>query len=547
MKEQIRSVGEVVRDPRMLRIQLAFFGFNMAEYGTWVAILVYAYQRGGATAAGVVATIQLVPSGLVAPFGAFAADRFRRDRVLFVSYLAQGVTLGSVAVALFAADSFAVILTFATLASASLTFTRPTQAALLPTVSENPVELTAGNAVSAFSESAGVVVGPLIAGILLARWGPAQVFAFFSIVTFIEALLVADLGISAKDAEPKARMDARGVLRESVGGFRFLWKERHASLLIFILSGGLVMMGALDVLFVAVAIDLLGKGEGWAGFLSSASGLGGLVGAMLAVALVGRRRLVPALAAGTLVSGAPVAIIGMAPAAASAPALFGVAGAGGSIAWVAGSTLLQRIAPDEMLGRVFGILEGMGSFAGAIGSLGASALIAVFGVKTGLVVAGVVAPVVMLALWIPLSSIDRRAKAPDAETLAFIRRMPIFAPLPAPAIERILADLIAVDVSAGEVLMREGDVGDRLVMIVEGTAQVTRVGAHVTTRTVGDHVGEIALIRDVPRTATVTAVTPMKVLTLEREPFLEAVTGYPQSRERAQAIIDERLPDEPDD
>ena len=187
----------------------------------------------------------------------------------------------------------------------------------------------------------------------------------------------------------------------------------------------------------------------------------------------------------------------------------------------------------------------MGAFAMAIGSLGASGLIAAFGVRIALVVAGILAPAVMLALWIPLSSIDREAKAPDPETLAFVRRMPIFAPLPPPAIERILAHLTHVDVPAGEVLIREGDVGKRFLMIVDGEAEVTRGTAHVTNRTVGEHVGEISLLREVPTTATVTARTPMKLLTLDRGPFLEAVTGHPESHERAKAIVEERLPDEP--
>ena len=147
-------VSQVARDPRLLRIELAFFGFNMAEFGTWVAILVYAYDRGGASAAGVVAAIQLIPSGLVAPLGAFAGDRFRRDRVLFFSYLAQAAALALVAIALFADAPFSLTLVVATVAAASLTFTRPTQAALLPSVSEGPEELTAANAVSSFAENA---------------------------------------------------------------------------------------------------------------------------------------------------------------------------------------------------------------------------------------------------------------------------------------------------------------------------------------------------------------------------------------------------------
>jgi hypothetical protein len=217
------------------------------------------------------------------------------------------------------------------------------------------------------------------------------------------------------------------------------------------------------------------------------------------------------------------------------------------VAWVAGETLLQRIAPDEMLARVFGILEGLGMLALAIGSVGASGLIAAFGVRIALVAVGILAPAMMLALWIPLSSIDREAKAPDAETLEFVRRMPIFAPLPAPAIERILAHLTRLDVPGGEVLIREGDVGDRFFMIVAGEAEVTRDGIHLTGLHAGDHVGEIALLRDVRRTATVTAKTAMELLALDREPFLEAVTGHPVSRERAEAIVRERLPEEPGD
>jgi CRP-like cAMP-binding protein len=127
--------------------------------------------------------------------------------------------------------------------------------------------------------------------------------------------------------------------------------------------------------------------------------------------------------------------------------------------------------------------------------------------------------------------------------LAFVRGMPMFAMLPVPAIERIANNLEQMQLPAGEILIREGDVGDRLYIIVEGDAVVTRDGVHVADQTVGDHVGEIALLRDVPRTASVTAKTAMKLLTLEREPFLEAVTGHPQSRERAEAIVQERLPD----
>src|SRR5262249_27012836 len=168
-------------------------------------------------------------------------------------------------------------------------------------------------------------------------------------------------------------------------------------------------------------------------------------------------------------------------------------------------------------------------------------LIAEFGVRTAVVIVGLVAPVVVVAAWRPLTSIDRNADVPDAETVAFLRRMPIFAPLPPPAIERVLSQLDRSEVPAGEVLIRQGDVGDRFLMIVRGDVSVTQNGRVIAERTSGDHLGEIALLRDIPRTATVTTTSPTELLVLDRIPFLEAVTGHPQSHERANAIVEDHL------
>jgi len=547
VRERFRVIGEVVRDPRMLRLMLSFFAFNMAEYGTWVAILVYAYDRGGAAVAGVVAVVVLFPAGIVAPFGAFAGDRFRRDRVLLVSFLGQALGLALVAVSLLIDAPFAVPLLFAALGSVGFTFTRPTLSALLPEIADGPEELTAANAASSFVENAGIVLGPFVAGILLARGGPSVVYALFAAVALVSALLVARLHVPGEDVDAKEQLHARDVLREAAGGFTFLFHNLHAGLVVLVLAGGSVVMGAIDVLVVAVAITLLGKGQGWAGFLSAAFGVGGLIGAALAIGLIGRRRLVPSLGGATFTFGGAVVAVGAAPAVVTAPALFAVGGAGGSMAWVAGSTLLQRMAPAEMLTRVFGILEGVGMFAVAVGSVGASILIESLGVRVAVVAVGALAPLVMLVVWMPLASIDREAKAPDAEALAFIRRMHIFAPLPAPALETIMANLQRISLDAGHVLIREGETGDRFFMIVGGKAEVTREGAHLSYREAGEHVGEVALLRDEPRNATVTALTPMAILALDREPFIEAVTGHPQSHERAKAIVQDRLapPDPP--
>jgi MFS family permease len=337
-------------------------------------------------------------------------------------------------------------------------------------------------------------------------------------------------------------MGARDVLHASLGGFRALNQDRRAGLLVLVLALSFSVIAALDVLFVAVAIDLLGKGASWAGYLSAAAGIGGLLGALATVSLVGRRRLMPYLEGGAALSGAAVAAVGILPSVIAAPLLFGVSGAGGSISWMAGSTLLQRVAPEEMLARVFGVLQGLAVLGAVVSISGTAALIAAFGVKAALVIVGFVLIAVVAALWWPLSAIDREAQAPDAEALALVRSMPVFAALPPNVIERIVVDLVPVEIPAGQVLLREGDPGDRCYLIADGRAEVIRGGIRVDESVEGDLVGEIALLRNVSRTATLIALSPMRLFALDREPFLAAVTGHPQSHARAVALAAERFP-----
>ena len=177
----------------------------------------------------------------------------------------------------------------------------------------------------------------------------------------------------------------------------------------------------------------------------------------------------------------------------------------------------------------------------SLGIAGTTTLIGAFGVKTALVIVGLLLiAVVAMLLW-PLSAIDREANAPDAEVLALVRSIPIFAPLTPPAVERIADDLVLLEVPAEHVLLREGDPGDRCYLVADGRAQVTRGGVRVGESGAGDLLGEIALLHDVPRTATVIALTPMRLFALDRQPFLAAVTGHPQSQALAEALADERL------
>lgn len=542
MRDQAGVILTVARDSTLARIELAFLGFNMAEYATWMAILVYAYGLGGAGVAAIFAFVQLIPAGLVAPFAATVGDRFRRDRALLAGYLCQAAALGATAMALYADAPPVITAVVAAAASVSFTLTRPVQSVILPGITHSPADLTAANSVSGLAETVGIFVGPLLGGLLLVGEQPGLVFAVFAAVSLVGALLVARLPRDVQGGSQPSMGGIREILGESLGGFGALAGHRAVLLIVLVLSAGMVVIGALDILFVATAIDLLGASESWAGFMYAAFGFGGVLGAVATVLLIGRRRMTPALAASGGLFGLPISAIGVVPGMVSAPVLFALSGAGFSVTSVAGRTLLQRIAPEAVLARVFGVLEGMTMFSLAIGSIITGALVSAFGVAWALVVEGLLVPAVLLLVWVRLGALDRDARPPDPEALALLRRLPIFAPLSAPSIERILAELTWLQVPTGHVLIREGDPGDRFYILADGQVEVSIRGETMGVHGPGEHFGEIALLRSVPRTATVTALTPVRLVAIERERFLEAVTGHPQSRASAEAVAEALLP-----
>jgi CRP-like cAMP-binding protein len=302
-----------------------------------------------------------------------------------------------------------------------------------------------------------------------------------------------------------------------------------------------VVIGALDVLFVVVALDLLDIGDGGAGYLNAAFGAGGLLAIVATATLVGRRRLVPALVLGIAVWSAALAVIGLVPSTLVAVLLFALAGMGRNIFDVAGRTLLQRTAPGHVLARVFGVLEALTMAGLAVGSLLASALVALGGAEAALVGVGALLPALALIGGRRLLSFDRSADVPVVE-IALLRSLAMMSALEPPVLEGLARRLAPVAVVAGDDVICEGDLGDRFFVIADGECEVTRgqkKRAPALTR--GDGFGEIALLDDRPRTATVTARSSVLLYALEREDFLTAVAGNPQAAGEARRLADERL------
>ena len=530
--QSVSVLAALARNGNLRRVELAWGASIAAEWTHFVALGVFAYNAGGASAVGIAGLVRMLPAALVAPFAATLGDRFRRERFLVVVSLAGSAALGGSAAAYFFSRSELIVFALAGVVGVTSTLFRPALQATLPSLARTPEELIAANGATSTLES----LGPLVAGVLVSVANAGVVFLVASGALLLAAGLLQRVMVEGR-IQTKAAAAMPRPRELLAGGFRAVVSTPRTRLLVFLTTAQSFIRGCLNVLIVVGAFRLLGAGAGAVGYLTAAVGVGGLVGAFGALSLRGRQLAVP-FGVSLVFWGLPIILVAAWPNIAAAVFLLAVVGAANSVEDVAVFTLLQRVIPDDVLTRVLGIVWGLAMGAIAIGSVAATGIVALVGSRSAFIVVGAILPLATLTVWRQLTRIDREMLPPTDE-LAIVESVPMFAPLSIAAKEHMAGRLVEVPVTAGEVVVRTGDPGDRFYMVADGALDVTN-GVSAKARR-GDFFGELALLRDIPRTATVIATTRSRLYALERDDFLAAVSGHSAVRAAGDAVVQERL------
>ncbi|MBD0328916.1 MAG: MFS transporter [Thermoleophilia bacterium] len=536
-RQAAAALAAVFGSPQLRRAELAWGGSIAAEWAHFVALGVFAYEQGGAVAVGIAGVIRMLPAALVGPFAAAAGDRWRRERFLLVVSAVGAAALAGSSLAFYATEGPVAVYVLAAAVGVTTTLFRPALQALLPSLARTPSELVAANGATSTIESFATLVGPVVAGVVVAFVDPGAVFAVGAVALVGSTLLLARVRVEGPSQRARA---AGGGLGELLAGFSVLLRARDPRLITSLMVAQAFVRGCLNVLIVVVAFEVLDAGEGMVGYLTAALGVGGLLGAFGAATLAGRRLAVP-LGISLVFWGLPIALVAPVPDALAALLLLAVVGAANSVEDVAGFTLLQRIVPDAALTRALGAFWGFAMGGVALGSLVAPLVVEGVGARGALIVVGALLPALIAVSWRRLREIDS-ATAPAPE-LELVQGVELFAPLSVAAKEHVARALVPVDVRAGDAVVRAGEPGDRFYVLASGELEVEAEAQGRRTRLdrPGDYLGEIALLRSIPRTATVTALTDARLYALEREDFLAAVTGHSAVSAAADAVVERRL------
>jgi MFS family permease len=531
------AFGAVVRNRTLRRLQYAVLGSMLGRCAFVVAMAVWAYRAGGAGLVGVAGFLRLAPAAVVSPFAATLADRFPRQRVMAASDLGRAAACLAIAGAVAADLPAAVVLALIALLSVLGALFEPARVAIMPSLVDRPEQLAAVNAVASAVNSAAYFLGPALGAFLLAVTSVAVTFAATAVALLWSVAFVLLLRPRAREEPAAGRAAAAepaGWLDDRREGVRVVGGDRGLRLLLGLFGVQTVIAGALSVLTVVIALDLLQAGRSWVGILDAMAGIGAMAGVAVVGRLTARGRLSTGVIAGLVLWGAPLFLIALWNTRVAAIAALLLIGIGDTAIDVSAITLVQRIVPEALLGRVFGLVETVLVAGLAVGALLSPLVIELIGANGALVAFGSL-PIAVLFGLAGLRALDARAVV-EERPRTLLRGLGLFAPLPLPVLDGLAMALRPLEVADGVEVIEQGDVGDRYYVIDDGEVDVVVDGEVMSRLRPGDGFGELALLRDAPRAATVVARGPVRLFALDRDAFLPAVTGHAGARRAAETL-----------
>ncbi|WP_151082754.1 MFS transporter [Nocardioides cynanchi] len=537
-----QSLRRVLANKPLRRVQLAFFGSLVGDWAYGTALTVWAYRDGGAAAVGAFTAARFVSMAFTAPLGAVVADRVPRRAFMITLDLVRAVLVAGAALSLGVGGPSWTIYALGLLAAVVGGPFRAAQAGLIPQLVDEPEQLTAANAVAANLENVVVFVGPALGAALVGLTGVELVF-WVNVGSFLVSFLLV-LGVRvphrpATTGDPAADDEEGGFLRQVTAGFALVARERDlrtTSLLAFCQG---FIWGALMVFLVVLAVTTLNTGPAGVGFLNTVIGAMTIVGGAVVLGRMKGGRLGSDMTLGVLGWSVPLLVMAAVPSPITTVLALAVIGLMDPWVNLGLETIPQRIAPERAISRVYAAVDSSLTGAIALGALVAPWLLDTLGLRGSLALLGVVVTAYAVSTWPHMRRLDVRLEQPV--TLPLLSSLALFAPLSPATRESLARRLVQVDVAPGTVVVAEGEVSDRFYVIGSGEVQVTQAGTLLRTETDGDFFGEIGLLRDVPRTASVTATSPTRLYALDRAEFLGAVTGHDDSLAATEEVVTHRL------
>jgi CRP-like cAMP-binding protein/predicted MFS family arabinose efflux permease len=527
--------------PKNTKLHRLVVGRLLASLAEWMwstVASVFAFTLDGVGAVGAISVAAVLPAALVSPALGYVIDRYPHERILAWVF---GLRFAAVAVTGISAAFFPsvpVLVTVAAVEGAASMFVRPTTAALLPCITQRPDDLVRAHAALGTTDKVGVLIGPVAGGLMLAWTSPGIAFAVAAALALGSVAAVMTVPVHGTDLFPGATGEGvRHALGETAKGFRTV-AGPNLRWITLVAALGFAMLAASEVFVVPLAIDLLHWGEAGPGVLTASIAGGGLLGGLV-LGAIGKRRLGPWFA----VAGATMALALILMAAAPQDVVVLAAcvafGAGSALVMMASQVQIQSLVPLSGGGGVLGTVEGLGQFAMAMGVWITARVIEGWSLGTSLLTLAVFAVVGTLGVTRSLLRTDAKVAA-TRQRVDALDEIALFAPLTNVLRERIASQIHTAEAAAGEVVMYQGEYGDSFYIVKSGTLDVCVDGHHVRSLGPDDFFGELALLRDIPRTATVRASSDCRLWVLPRRAFLTVLTGFDSTGHTIDAASTER-------